>query len=1507
MRIPKRWISLCLVILLLAGVVFGHGSLMADQAEAAEPETTETASVITEEGAGVPAVQSEINQPQTTPESQPQTTPESQPQTGTSVTVPQTETPVTVPQTETPATEPQTEESTPETTPDTSVPAESESESVPAQTNAPESEDTQTPETAAPESTETETSESAETETETQESETQTQEPVSEAAVLKQEFTDASGAVIRTVTADIPEGAFEARADQLSMEVKFLDADSEAYIVSMMEDLLPENYELGGYVLYQIDFKVDGVSVQPAKAITISMEGNDLTVKDTEDAHVFRYDPADPQVAGDKDQLEEIIQKAQLIRSLTESGTGTANIEDYTYSEIIVNNKNADSITLKGWESGIYGCYTQNAPVALEGSAEGYHVALTGPASSFPEDGELTLSVKEVSQKTDKIAEEAVEEEAEKEDLQVVNYTALDITILKDGKEIQPLGPVNVTFTKEEKEEKESSADTKPDQIKVFHVDEETGKAQDMEATEADEGQVAIETDHFSVYVVVDLDQLGGQIDLTVQHWAYMQVLDGVNGSDGLTGSGPDGSGPNNNTVATLSYKTEFTSIYSDDTVELFNIPKKIPVEDLSKVYATTEGENYKLKEVWVLKNYQENPGEIKDDSEATWMKYSFPGSGDETITLTKNSVIRFIYEPLETENALIQDATFYDWNVTDGPGIDIENGYYNWWAGKSFDVYYTDQGINNVHDKNNFNGGDDTNSLAVGLESNGVYHYKASAKIPGTDKLLNVYTQGTSGVKGIVTGVNENGPIYAQGVYDADLFNNEPHTGKHIANDYDLVFDRNGDTYTFTAVNKGKNPVLTDLETFWETYDDGEKNLFSNNFWPLDTIESYGGKDPLWGDYTQAGGSGARGEDLRAIVPRSDDGNAHNWFFGMRYDFEFTIGDYTGPLNFYFRGDDDFWLFIDGELVVDLGGIHSSIGELCSLEYLRAEGQDLNQKHKATIIYAERGGTGSTCYMEFTMPNVEPLEFEPEPTTSVSVEKIWNDHDNPTRPDSIEVELYYKEPSSAEWKLAETATLNIGNNWSYTWNKLPKEGYQYMVKEKGEENGKFGNYTVTYSPANENHLTQNSDGTWSGTITNTASPNTQINVTKIWDDGGNASGSRPDQAEFQLYYREHGTTEWTAYPNGKLTLDMDDKDSENPSHWKGTYEKLPVYSGETGTLLEYTVMEISNGQPVLEGGELPGKAVGIETYVYTTSYTVPENHFNVDGTWAGYEAVADGITLELTVTNSQGREIEVIKQWKGTLENKIPDSVYVGLYLNDNPVSDKYIQLKKDEGWKGSFKYLGEGTYTVKELRETTGSESAEFTINEKEYTGISSGNVIINDVAYDVTYPEGTTTNNKTTYTIVNQGSWQLIKRSSSETDGEPLMLPGAEFDLTHDGTTYKGVSGSDGIVTWKTTDGGDVIGPFPDGEYTLTETKAPTGYALGNSITFTMKDGVPGEMGSDTGTVVDGIITFYYDNTAIYALPSSGGSGIYKYLFGGVLLMMAASLIVYKNKRREVLEGK
>lgn len=45
----------------------------------------------------------------------------------------------------------------------------------------------------------------------------------------------------------------------------------------------------------------------------------------------------------------------------------------------------------------------------------------------------------------------------------------------------------------------------------------------------------------------------------------------------------------------------------------------------------------------------------------------------------------------------------------------------------------------------------------------------------------------------------------------------------------------------------------------------------------------------------------------------------------------------------------------------------------------------------------------------------------------------------------------------------------------------------------------------------------------------------------------------------------------------------------------------------------------------------------------------------------------------------------------------------------------------------------------------------------------------------------------------------------------------------------------------------------------------------------------------------------------NGPLYKLPSAGGNGIYWYMVSGVLLMtVAGMLILYKNKRKEVLES-
>lgn len=192
--------------------------------------------------------------------------------------------------------------------------------------------------------------------------------------------------------------------------------------------------------------------------------------------------------------------------------------------------------------------------------------------------------------------------------------------------------------------------------------------------------------------------------------------------------------------------------------------------------------------------------------------------------------------------------------------------------------------------------------------------------------------------------------------------------------------------------------------------------------------------------------------------------------------------------------------------------------------------------------------------------------------------------------------------------------------------------------------------------------------------------------------------------------------------------------------------------------------------------------------------------------------------------------------------------------------------------------------------------------------FVGVNSGgeaSVGNGDTAikYEVSYSQltqDTTDPSLSTVTITNQAQWQLIKYSSSYED-KTLTLEGAEFELKNidDNTIYKGVSDANGIVKF--------TGTFPDGSYTLTETAAPTGYMLGKPVTFEMKDGVPVNMNNENAVIKDGILTFYYANEALYSLPSSGGSGIYWYILGGMLLMMAAVLMVYKQKRGEVLERK
>ena len=53
-------------------------------------------------------------------------------------------------------------------------------------------------------------------------------------------------------------------------------------------------------------------------------------------------------------------------------------------------------------------------------------------------------------------------------------------------------------------------------------------------------------------------------------------------------------------------------------------------------------------------------------------------------------------------------------------------------------------------------------------------------------------------------------------------------------------------------------------------------------------------------------------------------------------------------------------------------------------------------------------------------------------------------------------------------------------------------------------------------------------------------------------------------------------------------------------------------------------------------------------------------------------------------------------------------------------------------------------------------------------------------------------------------------------------------------------------------------------------------------------------------------DGGAVISFTNAKIYTLPSTGGPGIFGYMIGGTLLLMAAALLLYKMKREEVLKS-
>lgn len=542
-----------------------------------------------------------------------------------------------------------------------------------------------------------------------------------------------------------------------------------------------------------------------------------------------------------------------------------------------------------------------------------------------------------------------------------------------------------------------------------------------------------------------------------------------------------------------VHYKTDvLTQLYSDQRRNFFDTPA-FGYLDIMPVDTPSDPTHYTLKELWILKQGKQATSENRDD----WDIYTDdnPESANKLSTIkftnydktaednpeyklvTKDTVIRMVYD--ETSGDYDNHAVFYDYDITDGfiyktqsnAGAGTPTSKQAEWEANGQKVYaYTkEQGINDI---GNYGGKKEgrlafgNGNVRTGLETVSVDGYNIN-KANSCEKDGSILDKCSFGLTQKY--LNADGTLaYKTGVVAPNLFNEGGAIGKSDGFSAELTFSRNGDTYTLTSAS-GTNVEARDLQQLRRSNDTAymtSNYMYTNNFWPMDAAETYGadGHDFKFGnggkEAKRNGFSGIE-SDKNVTMPVIDEWSGvadedHNAYFGMHCVVNFKLSkDYLGPLEYIFYGDDDMWVYLVGsgkdedgndetknELICDLGGVHQSIGEYVDLRENLPNGSE--GSYALHIFYLERGASGSTCWIQFTLPQA----------TTGNPPIITGDAINTLK---VSKEVAGTVDPNQEFLFELTLTGALDN---YPYKRFTKDGTAYP---SGEDDGKIHNGSRFY------------------------------------------------------------------------------------------------------------------------------------------------------------------------------------------------------------------------------------------------------------------------------------------------------------------------------------------------------------------------------------------------------------------------------------------------------------
>ena len=247
----------------------------------------------------------------------------------------------------------------------------------------------------------------------------------------------------------------------------------------------------------------------------------------------------------------------------------------------------------------------------------GITVTITGESASLPYPArEITVTVTEVTDGERRAIRDQIlgEEQAEPE-----RSYLLDITLWHGEEEIEPTGSVTVTF---------SGIDTEGLYPKVYHIDTDARIATDMEAKTEENGDVTVDTNHFSLFLVQ------GQSFQELSGYVGDAFING--GEFRLTG---DAYTEQNGSSPILSITKNTTIDLNGHTLTISKANQYFDVHEGAKLTIMDSSDSIQDTESTVTGNVYGNKAKLENDTLTYYITESTPTGTGTMETLKKHEV----------------------------------------------------------------------------------------------------------------------------------------------------------------------------------------------------------------------------------------------------------------------------------------------------------------------------------------------------------------------------------------------------------------------------------------------------------------------------------------------------------------------------------------------------------------------------------------------------------------------------------------------------------------------------------------------------------------------------------------------------------------------------------------------------------------------------------------------------------------------------------------------------